>query len=90
VGVVFLPERDPLGRGETGRAEADRLRHEHTISPSWCCSTTRISNCLLGGTDNLAADRAAGDQMPHLAEFARLSRRFHVRAATLLTARMVA
>jgi hypothetical protein len=52
--------------------------------------TARIWNYLLGGTDNFPVDRAVGDQivesMPHLAEFARLSRRFHVRAVRWLAA----
>ena len=50
--------------------------------------TARIWNYLLGGTDNFPVDRAVGDQiidsMPHLAEFARYSRRFLVRAVRYL------
>lgn len=50
--------------------------------------TARIWNYLLGGTDNFPVDRAVGEQiitsMPHLAEFARYSRRFLVRAVRYL------
>src|SRR5690242_15187813 len=46
--------------------------------------TARIWNYLLGGKDNFALDRAVGDQIlasqPQLAEHARLSRAFLVRA----------
>ncbi|MDY7090658.1 MAG: SAM-dependent methyltransferase [Actinomycetota bacterium] len=46
--------------------------------------TARIWNYLLGGKDNFAADRAVGDQiianLPHLAEYARLSRKYLARA----------
>jgi hypothetical protein len=50
--------------------------------------TARIWNYLLGGTDNFAVDRAVGDQIlagqPALAENARLSRAFLVRAVQYL------
>ncbi|MBX7267587.1 SAM-dependent methyltransferase [Micromonospora sp. Llam7] len=50
--------------------------------------TARIWNHLLGGKDNFAADRAVGDQiitsMPQLAENARLSRAYLVRAVRYL------
>ncbi|MFG1922049.1 SAM-dependent methyltransferase [Cryptosporangium sp. NPDC048952] len=50
--------------------------------------TARIWNYLLGGTDNYPADREVGDQiiqgMPQLAENARLSRGFLIRAARYL------
>nr|WP_221379095.1 SAM-dependent methyltransferase [Actinoplanes polyasparticus] len=50
--------------------------------------TARIWNYLLGGKDNFAVDRAVGDQIlagqPELAENARLSRDFHVRAVRYL------
>ena len=50
--------------------------------------TARIWNYLLGGTDNFAADRAVGDQimatLPQLADNARLSRAFLVRAVRFL------
>jgi hypothetical protein len=52
--------------------------------------TARIWNYLLGGKDNFAADRAVGEQIlvgqPALAENARLSREFHVRAVRYLAA----
>jgi hypothetical protein len=52
--------------------------------------TARIWNYLLGGKDNFAADREVGDQIlvgqPELAENARLSRAFLVRAVRYLTA----
>ncbi|MFG1606937.1 SAM-dependent methyltransferase [Actinoplanes sp. NPDC049265] len=52
--------------------------------------TARIWNYLLGGTDNFEVDRAVGDQIlatqPQLAEHARLSRAFLVRAVRYLTA----
>ncbi|GAA0726161.1 SAM-dependent methyltransferase [Dactylosporangium roseum] len=50
--------------------------------------TARIWNYLLGGKDNFAADRAVGDQilqtLPRLAQNARLSRSYLVRAARYL------
>jgi hypothetical protein len=50
--------------------------------------TARIWNYLLGGKDNFAADREVGDQIlvgqPALAENARLSRAFLVRAVSYL------
>jgi hypothetical protein len=50
--------------------------------------TARIWNYLLGGKDNFAADRAVGDQiiqnLPQLADSARLSRAFLTRAARYL------
>jgi hypothetical protein len=50
--------------------------------------TARIWNYLLGGKDNFAADRAVGDQitgsMPHLGEYARLSRKYLARAVSWL------
>ncbi|WP_127503985.1 SAM-dependent methyltransferase [Actinoplanes solisilvae] len=50
--------------------------------------TARIWNYLLGGKDNFAVDRAVGDQIlasqPQLAEHARLSRAFLVRAVRYL------
>ncbi|GAB2591862.1 hypothetical protein Aab01nite_38440 [Paractinoplanes abujensis] len=50
--------------------------------------TARIWNYLLGGKDNFAADRAVGDQiianLPHLAEYARLSRKYLARAVRYL------
>ena len=50
--------------------------------------TARIWNYLLGGKDNFAADRAVGDQIienvPHLAEYARLSRKYLARAVRYL------
>ena len=50
--------------------------------------TARIWNYLLGGKDNFAVDRAVGDQIlvgqPALAENARLSRAFLVRAVSYL------
>ncbi|MFC7550731.1 SAM-dependent methyltransferase [Plantactinospora sp. GCM10030261] len=50
--------------------------------------TARIWNYLLGGKDNFAADRAVGDQiittLPQLAENARLSRAYLVRAVRYL------
>ncbi|BCJ53474.1 hypothetical protein Asp14428_49490 [Actinoplanes sp. NBRC 14428] len=50
--------------------------------------TARIWNYLLGGKDNFAVDRAVGDQIlvgqPELAENARLSRAFLVRAVRYL------
>ena len=50
--------------------------------------TARIWNYLLGGTDNFEVDRAVGDQIlaaqPQLAEHARLSRAFLVRAVRFL------
>jgi hypothetical protein len=52
--------------------------------------TARIWNHLLGGKDNFAADREVGDQiiksMPQLAENARLSRAYLVRAVRWLAA----
>jgi S-adenosyl methyltransferase len=52
--------------------------------------TARIWNYLLGGQDNYPVDRAVGDQVlqgqPALAENARLSRAFLVRAVRYLTA----
>jgi len=52
--------------------------------------TARIWNHLLGGKDNFAVDRAVGDQiiesMPQLAENARLSRAYLVRAVRWLAA----
>ena len=52
--------------------------------------TARIWNYLLGGKDNFAADRAVGDQiiatLPHLAEHARLSRKYLARAVRYLAA----
>ena len=52
--------------------------------------TARIWNYLLGGKDNFAADRAVGEQIlvgqPALAENARLSRAFLVRAVRYLAA----
>jgi hypothetical protein len=52
--------------------------------------TARIWNYLLGGKDNFAADREVGDQIlvgqPELAENARLSRAFLVRAVRYLAA----
>ncbi|GAB3982679.1 SAM-dependent methyltransferase [Plantactinospora veratri] len=52
--------------------------------------TARIWNYLLGGKDNFAADRAVGDQiiqtLPQLAESARLSRAYLVRAVRYLVA----
>jgi hypothetical protein len=52
--------------------------------------TARIWNYLLGGKDNFAVDRAVGDQIlagqPELAENARLSRAFLVRAVRYLAA----
>ncbi|GGN49468.1 hypothetical protein FHR83_008795 [Actinoplanes campanulatus] len=50
--------------------------------------TARIWNYLLGGTDNFAVDRAVGDQIlasrPELAESARLSRSYLIRAVRYL------
>ncbi|MGX6607694.1 SAM-dependent methyltransferase [Micromonosporaceae bacterium Da 78-11] len=50
--------------------------------------TARIWNYLLGGKDNFAADRAVGDQiiatLPHLAQHARLSRKYLARAVRYL------
>jgi hypothetical protein len=50
--------------------------------------TARIWNYLLGGKDNFAADRAVGDQiiqsMPQLADSARLSRAYLIRATRYL------
>jgi hypothetical protein len=50
--------------------------------------TARIWNYLLGGKDNFAADRAVGDQiiqnLPQLAESARLSRAYLTRATRYL------
>jgi len=50
--------------------------------------TARIWNYLLGGTENFEVDRAVGDQIlagqPELAEYARLSRAFLVRAVRYL------
>lgn len=50
--------------------------------------TARIWNYLLGGKDNFASDRAVGDQiiqnLPHLAENARLSRAYLARAVRYL------
>jgi hypothetical protein len=52
--------------------------------------TARIWNYLLGGKDNFAADREVGDQIlvgqPALAENARLSRAFLIRAVRYLAA----
>jgi hypothetical protein len=52
--------------------------------------TARIWNYLLGGKDNFAVDRAVGDQIligqPQLAENARLSRAFLIRAVRYLAA----
>jgi hypothetical protein len=52
--------------------------------------TARIWNYILGGRDNFAVDRAVGDQIlvgqPELAENARLSRAFLVRAVRYLAA----
>ncbi|WP_304598501.1 SAM-dependent methyltransferase [Plantactinospora sp. BC1] len=52
--------------------------------------TARIWNYLLGGKDNFAADRAVGDEiiqaLPQLAESARLSRAYLVRAVRYLVA----
>src|SRR3954469_1147828 len=50
--------------------------------------TARIWNALLGGDDNFPVDRAVADQilqsMPHLAEFARLSRKYLARSVRYL------
>ncbi|GAA0910224.1 SAM-dependent methyltransferase [Virgisporangium ochraceum] len=50
--------------------------------------TARIWNYILGGKDNFAADRAVGDQVlatqPELAENARLTRKFLIRAVRYL------
>jgi hypothetical protein len=50
--------------------------------------TARIWNYLLGGKDNFEVDRAVGDQitgsMPHLGEYARLSRKYLSRAVRWL------
>lgn len=58
----------------------------HTSVPH----TARIWNYLLGGTDNFAVDRAVAEQVligqPELAENARLSRAFLVRAVRYLAA----
>jgi hypothetical protein len=52
--------------------------------------TARIWNYILGGKDNFEVDRAVGDQVlagqPQLAENARLSRAFLIRAVRFLTA----
>jgi S-adenosyl methyltransferase len=52
--------------------------------------TARIWNYILGGKDNFTVDRAVGDQVlagqPELAENARLSRAFLIRAVRYLAA----
>jgi hypothetical protein len=52
--------------------------------------TARIWNYLLGGKDNFGVDRAVGDEiiknLPHLAEHARLSRKYLARAVHYLAA----
>jgi hypothetical protein len=67
-------------------ADEERLPQLDTSVPQ----TARIWNYLLGGKDNFAVDREVGDQIlvgqPDLAEHARLSRAFLVRAVRYLTA----
>jgi len=69
------------------------VANEDTAPPTLDTSvpqTARIWNYLLGGKDNFAADRAVGDQIlagqPELAENARQSRAFLVRAVRWLAA----
>jgi hypothetical protein len=61
---------------------------QHTTLDTSVPQTARIWNYLLGGKDNFAVDRAVGDQIlasqPQLAEHARLSRDFLVRAVRFL------
>lgn len=61
---------------------------EHPKLDTSVPQTARIWNYLLGGKDNFAVDRAVGDQIlagqPELAENARLSRAFLVRAVRYL------
>ena len=63
---------------------------EHPQLDTSVPQTARIWNYLLGGRDNFPVDRAVGDQIlagqPELAENARLSRAFLVRAVRYLAA----
>ena len=67
------------------------MAHDEQVAPKLDTGvphTARIWNYLLGGKDNFAVDRAVGDQIlvgqPALAENARLSRAFLVRAVRYL------
>ncbi len=64
--------------------------HQHPELDTSVPQTARIWNYLLGGKDNFAVDRMVGDQIlvgqPELAENARLSRAFLIRAVRYLAA----
>jgi hypothetical protein len=80
VGIVRSEEEDAHVSHEQQRPALD------TSVPH----TARIWNYLLGGKDNFAVDREVGDQIligqPQLAENARLSRAFLIRAVRYLAA----
>src|SRR5215475_5664956 len=67
-----------------GEAEKDLMEGVDTSVPH----SARIWNYWLGGKDNFAVDRAAGDRyrevFPTIADIARAARAFHTRAVRYL------
>jgi S-adenosyl methyltransferase len=83
IAIVFMPTKPFLTR--TGRA---RVESEHATFDTSVAHQARIADYLLGGRDNFAADRKAGEAMieayPAMVELMRANRAFLRRAVRFL------